>query len=314
MSTLAADHAACAAVLARSGSSFALPIRLLPEAKRRGTTALYAFCRRADDIVDDAADPDAARAALEAFAADLAGALAGDGSSEPVIRAVVDTARRHAVPPQSLVDILDGVRMDLDRSTYGTFAELEQYCRRVAGAVGIASIHVWGFRRPAETLVAAHACGLAFQLTNILRDIPEDLARGRIYLPLADFRDCGCDPDDLRAGRIGSGFDRLAEISVARAEDAYRRADMLDRTLSTDGRMVFRAMLGGYRTMFAAVRRAGAAIFTSRVRPGRPRLAAAALATVLAGPWLVRPRLARPGTDDGERHATQTVARGGDSR
>jgi len=292
MTGLAADHAICAAELARSRSSFALPIRLLPAEKRRGTTALYAFCRRADDIVDDAADPAAARVALEAFAADLAVALGGGGASEPVIRAVVDTARRYAVPPQSLVDILDGVRMDLDRSTYDSFAELEAYCRRVAGAVGIASIHVWGFRRPHETLVAAHACGLAFQLTNILRDIPEDLARGRIYIPLDDFRGCGCDPDDLRAGRIGPAFARLAAVSTARAEEAYRRAETLDRTLSTDGRMVFRAMLGGYRTMFAAVRRAGADIFTRRVRPGRARLAAAALATVLAGPRLLRsPRL-----------------------
>jgi phytoene synthase len=290
MSGLESDHAVCAAVLARSGSSFALPIRLLPGAKRRGTTALYAFCRRADDIVDDAVDPAAARVALDAFAADLAAGLAGDGAAEPVIRAVVDTARRHAVPPQSLVDILDGVRMDLDRSTYGSFAELEEYCRRVAGAVGIASIHVWGFCRPEETLPAAHACGLAFQLTNILRDIPEDLRRGRIYLPLEDFRDSGCAPDDLRSGRIGPEFTQLAAVSVARAEDAYRRAETLDRTLSTDGRMVFRAMLGGYSTMFAAVRRAGTAIFSRRVRPGRAGLAVAALATVLAGPWLVRSR------------------------
>ena len=290
MTGLAGDHAECAAVLARSASSFALPIRLLPEAKRRGTTALYAFCRRADDIVDDAADPAAARIALEAFAAELAAALAGDRSSEPVIRAVVDTARRYAVPPQSLVDILDGVRMDLDRSTYGSFAELEEYCRRVAGAVGIASIHVWGFRRPEEAVPAAHACGLAFQLPNILRDIPEDLARGRIYLPREDFQGCGCDPDDLRVGRVGPAFTRLAAVSAARAEDAYRRAEPLDRTLSTDGRMVFRAMFGGYRSMFAAVRRAGAEIFTRRVRPGRARLATATLATVLAGPSLLRSR------------------------
>lgn len=288
MTSLTDDHLVCARVLERSGSSFALPIRILPQAKRRGTTALYAFCRRADDIVDDASDPAAARESLEAFAADLSGALGGGRSCDPVIRAVVDTARRHAVPPQSLHDILDGVRMDLDRSSYETFADLEQYCRRVAGAVGIASIHVWGFRRPDDALPAAHACGLAFQLTNILRDIPEDLARGRIYLPLQDFRECGCDPDDLRRGRIGSGFGRLASLSVARAAESFRRCEPLDRLLSTDGRLAFRAMLGGYRTMFAAVRRAGVAVFTSRVRPGRTRLATAALATVLAGPGLLR--------------------------
>ncbi len=287
MTSLAADHAACAAVLRRSGSNFALPIRLLPEAKRRGTTALYAFCRRADDIVDDAADPAVARATLAAFGRDLDVALAGAASADPVIRAVVDTSRRFGVPATTLHEILAGVRMDLDRSTYDTFAELERYCRGVAGAVGLAAIHVWGFRAP-RAVPAALACGLAFQLTNILRDIPEDLGRGRIYLPSEDFQASGCTPEELRAGRIGPGFDRLAGLVVARAAAAYREAEPLDRLLSTDGRPVFRAMMGVYSALFAAVQRAGTAIFTTRVRPGRARLVGAALAAVALGPRAAR--------------------------
>ena len=284
LSTLAADHEACAEVLSRSGSSFALPIRLLPHAKRRGTTALYAFCRRADDIVDDATDPATARQLLAAFEADLTAALAGGKSADPVIRAVGDTVRRFAVPIQYLYDILDGVRMDLERSTYGVFPELEDYCRRVASAVGLAAIHIWGFRNPRRALPAAHACGLAFQLTNILRDIPEDLARGRIYLPQEDFRECGCSPDDLRSGRIGEGFARLAGLNVTRAAGCYRQAERLDTLLSTDGRIVFRAMFGVYRSLFDAVRQAGSRIFTERVRPGRSRLAGSAIATLVLGP------------------------------
>lgn len=284
MNTFAADHEACAEVLSRSGSNFAVPIRLLPEAKRRGTTALYAFCRRADDIVDDCADPVEARQSLDAFDADLAVALAGGTSADPVIRAVVDTVRRFAVPASHLRDILDGVRMDLERSVYDTFPELEEYCRRVASAVGLAAIHIWGFRSPREALPAAHACGLAFQLTNILRDIPEDLARGRIYLPQEDFRACGCSPDALRSGRIDTGFERLASLNVARAADCYRQAARLDRLLSTDGRIVFRAMFGVYRSLFVAVRKAGPRIFTERVRPGRSRLMGATVATLLLGP------------------------------
>lgn len=283
MTSLAADHAACAEVLRRSGSNFALPIRLLPAAKRRGTTALYAFCRRADDIVDDAADPAVARTALDAFAGQLDAALAGGVAADPVIRAVVDTTRRFGVPVETLHEILAGVRMDLDRSTYDTFAELDRYCRGVAGAVGLAAIHVWGFRS-ARAVPAAHACGLAFQLTNILRDIPEDLGRGRIYLPREDFHASGCTPDDLVAGRIGPGFDRLAALEVGRAAAAYREAEPLDRLLSTDGRPVFRAMMGVYSALFAAVRRAGTAIFTARVRPARARLVGAALAAVALGP------------------------------
>ena len=287
MSSLQHDHATCADMLRRSGSSFALPIRLLPAEKRRGTTALYAFCRRADDIVDDAGAAHAARTALDAFESALRSALAGGTVDDPVIRAVVDTARRFAIPVEHLIEILAGVRMDLDQHAYETFAELEEYCRRVASAVGLASIHVWGFRS-AEAIPTAHDCGLAFQLTNILRDIPEDLGRGRVYLPREDFTATGCTVDDLRAGRIDPGFARLADLQVSRAERYFKQAESLDRMLSTDGRVVWRAMFGVYRSMLGAVRQAGPAIFTTRVRPGRPRLVAAALATLVAGVRLPR--------------------------
>lgn len=298
MTTLAADHEACAEVLSRAGSNFALPIRLLPEAKRRGTTALYAFCRCADDIVDDNADPVEARHALDTLDAELSAAIAGGASAGPVIRATVDTVRRFAVPVHYLHDIIDGCRMDLDRNSYDTFPELEEYCRRVASAVGLAAIHIWGFRSPREALPAAHACGLAFQLTNILRDIPEDLARGRIYLPEQDFRASGCSTADLRSGRIGPGFAELASMNVARAAECYRQAARLDRLLSTDGRIVFRAMFGAYRSLFAAVRQAGTRIFTERVRPGRLRIIGSTVAALAVGP---RPPLG--GRSVGKRHA-----------
>jgi len=283
MTSLARDHAACEEMLRRSASSFALPIRLLPAEKRRGTTALYAFCRRADDIVDDAADPAAAGMALDAFESECRAALGGGDVDDPVLRAVADTARRFAVPKEYLQAVLDGVRMDLTRQTYATFGELEVYCGRVAGAVGLAAIHIWGFRTP-EAISAGHACGLAFQLTNILRDIPEDLARGRIYIPLEDLLAHGCSADDLRAGRIGPGFERLAAFEVGRALDFYLEAAPLDRMLSTDGRLVFRAMFGVYRAMLTAVRRAGAGVFQAKVRPRRPVLAAAAFLTLATGP------------------------------
>ena len=283
MNDLAADHRACAEALRASGSSFAAPIALLPVAKRRGTTALYAFCRRADDIVDDAADPATAREALAAFAGTVAEAVDGGHVDDPVVRALADTVRRFGVPRGSIDAILAGVRMDLDRDRYETFADLEEYCRRVASAVGVAAIHIWGFTDPAAVAVA-HDVGLAFQLTNILRDVPEDLARGRVYLPAADFRAAGCTVDDLIAGRIGAGFSRLAALECDRAAACFARGARLDRMLTTDGRMAWRAMFGVYRRLFTAVRRAGPAIFTARVRPGRARLLAAALTTTLLGP------------------------------
>ena len=282
MSMLAADHAVCAETLKKSGSSFALPIRLLPEAKRRGTTAIYAFCRIADDLVDDAADQASASAGLEAFSAATEAALSGHAVDEPVLRAVADTVRRFAIPETCLRDILTGVRMDLVQRRYAAFTDLERYCSRVASAVGVAAIHVWGYTDPAAVTLS-HDCGLAFQLTNILRDIPEDLGRDRIYLPHEDFLACGCTEDELAAGRIGPGFSRLAALEVERAAGFYARAAAIDGMLSTDGRGVCRAMFGLYRSMLATVRRAGPAIFTNRVRPSRPRLLAAAVATLFCG-------------------------------
>lgn len=281
--TLAADHAACATVLDGSGSSFALPIRLLPEAKRRGTTALYAFCRRADDIVDDASDSLAAAAELDGFETRLRSALAGDFVDDPVLRAVVDTARRFAIPAASLFDILDGVRMDLEPRGFETFGELEEYCRRVASAVGIASIHVWGYLSPAA-LPAAHACGLAFQLTNILRDLSEDRDRGRLYLAREDLHACGCTAADLGAGGDTPELRRLVRLYVDRTAASFRDAAKLDPLLTTDGRIVFRAMYGAYHALFKAVRRAGTAIVARRVQPPRALLLAKTLAGVVAGP------------------------------
>jgi phytoene synthase len=283
MNSLADDHRVCAEVLRAAGSSFAMPIRLLPAAKQRGTTALYAFCRRADDIVDDASDPESARNGLDAFAAATAAALAGEPCGEPVLRALADTVRRFAIPRQAIHDILDGVRMDLGQSSYATVADLEGYCRRVASAVGIAAVHVWGYLDSAA-IQRSDDCGLAFQYTNILRDIPEDLGRGRIYLPAEDLAACGCTAEELRAGQLHAGFDALAARLVARAEERFARAAALDRMLTTDGRLAFRAMYGVYRSLLRAVRRAGSGIFTERVKPAKPRLLAAAAATLLAGP------------------------------
>jgi phytoene synthase len=283
MTSLAADHAACAAVLRAAGSSFALPIRLLPPAKRLGTTALYAFCRRADDMVDDAADPDAARTALDAFEAETRRAIMGETVADPVLRALADTVRRFAVPPQCLTDILDGVRMDLEQADYASRLDLDGYCRRVATAVGLAAIHIWGFVDP-RAIERSDDCGLAFQYTNILRDIPEDLGRGRIYLPAEDLAACGCTADELRAGRMHAGFERLAQRMVAAAEARFRAAASLDQMLTTDGRLAFRTMYGVYHALLGAVRRAGPAIFTRRVRPSKPRLLSAAVLTLALGP------------------------------
>ncbi|MFM8495008.1 MAG: phytoene/squalene synthase family protein [Planctomycetia bacterium] len=283
MTALSADRAACADILRRSGSSFTLPIRLLPAEKRWGTTVLYAFCRRADDIVDDAPDRQAATGDLDEFSRQLRSAIDGTPVPDAVLRAVADTARRFGIPPGNLFDVIDGVRMDLAHDGFETFQDLEEYCRRVASAVGIAAIHIWGFRT-ADALPAAHACGLAFQLTNILRDVSEDRGRGRLYLAREDLHACGCKPEDVLAGRVTPAFARVVSLYQTRTLACYRHAARLDRMLSTDGRLAFRAMFAAYRALFAAVCRAGDRILTQRVRPNRARLVAATLAGVVSGP------------------------------
>jgi phytoene synthase len=282
-----ADDAVCRAILRCSGSNFALPLQLLPAEKRRGSIALYAFCRLADDLVDDADSEAEAASELDSFVDQLKRALAGQAVEQPVLRAVAAAAGRFAVPPEHLFAILEGVRSDLRPVRYQSVDDLVAYCRLVASAVGLAAVPIWGVLPGVachEWQPAADACGLAFQWTNILRDVVEDRDRGRIYLPVESFAQAGCCVDDFLTGTIGESFARLVGQEVARADDWFLRAQALDEMLSPDGRRVFRGMFGVYRELFRAVERAGPAIFWRRVRPPRWRRLTAGLTTLYGGP------------------------------
>jgi phytoene synthase len=282
-----ADDAECRAILRRSGSNFALPLQLLPAEKRRGSIALYAYCRLADDLVDDATSTDQATRELDGFADQLRRALAGQPVEQPVVRAVAAAAGRFAVSPEHLFAILDGVRSDLRPVRYQTVGDLVGYCRQVASAVGLAAVPIWGVRPgvpPAEWMPAADACGLAFQWTNILRDVVEDRDRGRVYLPMESFTKSGCTVEELLSGQINANFAALAAQEAARADGWYVQAMALDEMLSLDGRRVFRAMFGVYRELFRAVERAGPEIFLRRVRAPQWRRLAAGLVALSGGP------------------------------
>jgi phytoene synthase len=282
-----ADDAICRKVLASSGSNFALPLRLLPTEKRRGSIALYAFCRLADDIVDDQPDSVEAASQLKHFEFQLREALAGRPCDEPVLRAIAATVDRFNVPQEHLFAIIDGVRLDLVPQPYQTVEDLVAYCRKVASAVGLAAVPIWGLRAgvvAADWTPAADACGLAFQWTNILRDIVEDRSRGRLYLPADSLAAAGCDPDGLVAGRPALALAALANGEVARCRRWFREAAELDRLLSADGQRVFRAMYGVYRELFRAVELAGPEIFSRRVRPPKWRLLASGIASMIRGP------------------------------
>lgn len=303
MNDLREAYAACEAVLTRSGSSFAMPIRLLPRAKRLATTALYAWCRVADDIADAVisgetaagpADPAAALAGLRESLAEAldSGRLSGTGAAGDdtvaVLRAVADATRRYGIPRRYLFDILDGVEMDLSPREFVSFRDLEDYCRKVASAVGLAAIHIWGFRSDAA-FDPAHACGMAFQLTNVIRDVLEDAVAGRVYLPTEDFEACGADRSAwLASAARGSAVPPGTGCVLGRLRDAathfYAAARPLDALLSTDGKIVFRAMYGSYAAIFRQLQSLGDRVLVERKPTAKARVAAAAAACVVLGP------------------------------
>ena len=189
-------------------------------------------------------------------------------SFNSLLPALADTIRRFQIPPEHLRAVIDGVEMDLDGRRYETFDDLRPYCERVASAVGLACIHVWGFRGP-EAFEPARAAGVALQLTNILRDLREDAAAGRVYLPLADMRECGYSLDDLRSGVINEPFLRLMKLEIGRAREHYRAAGALLEYLHPDGRRIFGTMFSTYRELLRRIERRPADVLRRRVRVGR---------------------------------------------
>jgi len=285
MLTLSESFAACAQLTRAADSSFPVAFWLLPRVKRRAMNALYAFLRLTDDLADEAGAVAQKRQRLANWRAELLAAL--DGSpTHPVHPALVDTLRHFAIPPQRLLDVLDGVESDLEPVRFTTFAELYPYCYRVASAVGLACIQVWGLRSGISYEVAegpAEAAGIAFQLTNILRDLGEDLDRGRVYLPADELEQFGCPPDLWRDPGATARFRELMHFQVARAWTYYRQALQLEAVLSADGRGIYRVMVGIYRQLLYEIERRQYDVFGQRVRVPRWRKG-----LLLLGGWFAK--------------------------
>ena len=184
-----------------------------------------------------------------------------------ILPALADVVQRFHIPHEYLFAVIDGVTMDLDRRRYETFDDLRQYCERVASAVGLACIHVWGFRGP-EALEPARQAGIALQLTNILRDLKEDAQAGRVYLPLADLRQCDYAVEDLLAGVADQRFRRVMAMEVARAEQFYAAGAELMDWLEPSGRRIFGLMMATYRSLLRRIASRPADVFHRRVRLG----------------------------------------------
>jgi len=255
-------HAYCQNKAAQSGSSFYYSFLFLPEERRRAITALYAFCREVDDVVDDCSDPATARATLAWWRQELAAAFHGT-PQHPVARALAEVAPRFNLAEARLAEIINGMQMDLEYNRYPSFEVLRQYCHRVAGMMGLLSAEIFGFEDP-RTLEYAADLGLAFQLTNIIRDVGEDARRDRIYLPLDEIESHGVSVADISASRETESFRRLIEFQIERAlgyyRDAFAKLPAIDRRTQRAG-IVMAAI---YRALLDEIQRDGCRVLTRR--------------------------------------------------
>ena len=212
----------CQDKAAKSGSSFYYSFLFLPPQQRRAITALYAFCREVDDVVDECSDFNVARATLDWWRAEVARVYHGH-PEHPVGQALAQIVHSFALPAAQLYEIIDGMEMDLTHNRYGSFDDLALYCHRVAGVVGLLSARIFGYRDSA-TETYAHELGLAFQLTNIIRDVGEDARRNRIYLPLDELARFKVAESDILDGRESAAFRQLMAFQAERADACYRKA------------------------------------------------------------------------------------------
>ena len=252
----------CREKAAQSGSSFYYSFLFLPPERRRAITALYAFCREVDDAVDEPSDPSAARAALQWWRGEVARLFAGD-PQHPVTRALAPWTDAYGVDEARLNEIMDGLEMDLNQTRYLDFAGLRQYCHRVAGVVGALAAGIFGFRNPG-TLDYAERLGLAFQLTNIIRDVGEDARHERIYLPMDELKRFEVSAADILNGRHTEAFTRLMRFQAERAVHCYDEALALlpqeDRRAQRPGLM----MAAIYRTLLREIAADGFRVLQQR--------------------------------------------------
>ena len=212
----------CEDKAAKSGSSFYYSFRFLPEDRRRAVTALYAFCREVDDVVDECHDVSLAQIKLEWWRQEVERIFTGT-PTHPVGFALQDVLRRFKLPQEQLLEIIDGMAMDLSQTRYLDFKGLQLYCYRVASVVGLLSAEIFGHEHR-QTLKYAHDLGLALQLTNIIRDVGEDARRGRIYLPIEDLQRFGVLAKDILEARYSDAFRELMVFQGERAEQFYEQA------------------------------------------------------------------------------------------
>ena len=212
----------CQDKAAASGSSFYYSFLFLPREKRRAITALYAFCREVDDVVDECSDEQVARTTLNWWRTQVAEIYSGK-PQHPVAQALVPVVKQFNLAQEHLLEIIDGMEMDLDQPRYTDFKSLQLYCYRVASVVGLLSVEIFGYT-DRQTLKYAHDLGIAFQLTNIIRDVGEDARRNRIYLPMDEMQQFNVTAADILNANESENFQKLMTFQIERAQRFYQQA------------------------------------------------------------------------------------------
>jgi phytoene synthase len=277
-----------------SRSNFYYSLLALPRPLFRDMCALYAFMRVSDDLGDDPRFSLEERvASLRQWRVDVDQALDGADFRHPVLPALADVVARHWIPRELLFAVIDGVQMDLDAKGFDTFCDLSDYCYHVAGAVGLCCLHIWGFDS-SEAPALAVACGRAFQLTNILRDVAEDARQGRCYLPRQDLRRFGLSEADFQTTRMDPRFRDLMAFEAAWARSEFARARRLIPLCHPPGRPILDAMIRTYAGLLTEIEARGYDVFSRRVALGhwkKMAIASGAVVRYKVRRWLGRERV-----------------------
>ena len=267
--SLAESREYCAALTKRQARNFYYGLKLLPQSKRAAMCALYAYMRLVDDIADGQNGQSISQRcqALDAWNEATQSALAGQvpRDGHPLWPAFAEMVLAHNVPHHVFQDVIAGQRQDLQPTVYQTFEDLRGYCYRVAGVVGIASIHIWGFQGGEKTESLAIDRGIAFQLTNVLRDLREDCERGRVYIPRDELCAAGVGENDLRSARATNGFEPMMRMQIVRAREYYQRSAPLESLVSADCRPTLAAMTQIYQGILEKMAADPASVLRHRV-------------------------------------------------
>lgn len=279
----------CTEITRAEARNFYFGFILLPRERRRGIHALYAFSRLCDDSVDGADGQAEKEAAVAARRRDVDAAYAGTvPAGDPVLVALADAIRRFGIPREPMDALVDGVAMDLDTRRYDDWPALKTYCDRVAGAVGVLSLHVFGFRNPAA-VGHAEDLGVAMQVVNIMRDVAEDADRDRIYLPADEMAAHGVSDDDILAGRMSPAMHDLMAGQARRAQHYFASGHELMPLLDLRARMCVQMLAALYEDILARLRERGFDYTQGRVSlPGRRK--ALLMVRSIARAMTTRPR------------------------